>query len=68
MADKIGSISADRTGGSYEKYMESPARSKTSNYNETVRANNKRIDSGQGEKTKRLPKGKTAGRQWKSSR
>jgi len=43
--------------------MEDRTKARTSNYNETVRANNKRYDSGG--RGKKLPKGRTAAKQWK---
>lgn len=39
--------------------------SRTSNYNETVRANNNRLDSDNQKSVKRLPKGRTAAAQYK---
>ena len=46
--------------------MEDRTLARTSNYNETVRANNNRYDRGDAGKT--LPKGRVAGAQWKKSR
>lgn len=40
--------------------------SRTTNYNETVRANNKRYDAGG--TGKRLPKGRVADKQWRGKR
>lgn len=48
-----------------EHQLEDRFLSRTSNYNETVRANNRRYD--RGEAGKRLPKGRTAARQYKAS-
>jgi hypothetical protein len=45
--------------------MEDSTKSRTSNYNETVRANNKRYDSGGS--GKKLPRGSAASRQYRKS-
>lgn len=49
----------------YIHEMQDATKPRTSNYNETVRANNNRLDAGSQKSVKRLPKGRAAAAQYK---
>jgi len=64
MADSLGGPQRTEKMTKYEKYIPGPSKSRA---DETMRADNKRIDEGRGSEMKSPPTGRAGKQRWKAS-